>query len=217
MIDVVHEINAVRRLVGGRVLDAGEARTVTIVRTYDAPVEDVWDACTNPERIPRWFLPVSGELRAGGRYQLVGNAGGTVERCDPPHGFAATWEFGGEVTWIELRLAPEPGGRTRFELEHIARVDDERWTQFGPGAVGVGWDLALTGLGMHLRSGARRDPAEAAAWAASDEGRRFMTQSSEAWTEASIAAGNDPAGARAAGARTTAFYTGSPVQPPSES
>ena len=34
-------------------------------RTYDAPIEDVWDAVTNPERISRWFLPVSGDLRAG--------------------------------------------------------------------------------------------------------------------------------------------------------
>src|SRR5215471_4897685 len=213
MIDVVHQINAVRRQVGSRVLDAGEARTVTVTRVYDAPVEDVWDACTNPERIPRWFLPVSGDLRVGGRYQLEGNAGGTVERCDPPHSFAATWEFGGEVTWIELRLSPEADGRTRFELDHIARVDDERWAQFGPGAVGVGWDLTLMGLALHLASGERRDPAEAAAWSASEDGRRFMSLSSAMWGDASIAAGTDPAEAQAAAGRTTAAYTGTEPQP----
>ncbi|HWI02255.1 MAG TPA: SRPBCC domain-containing protein, partial [Acidimicrobiales bacterium] len=90
MIDVVHTINAVQRQVGSRVLESGEARTTTVSRTYDAGLDDLWDACTNPERIPRWFLPVSGDLRPGGRYQLEGNAGGTIERCDPPHGFAAT-------------------------------------------------------------------------------------------------------------------------------
>ena len=37
----------------------------------DAAIDDVWDACTNPERIPRWFLPVSGDLRLGGRYLRV--------------------------------------------------------------------------------------------------------------------------------------------------
>src|SRR5438874_10538967 len=107
MIDVVEQINAVERRVGGRALAAGEARVVTVSQTYRAEPGDVWDACTSPERIPRWFLPVSGELKLGGRYQLEGNAGGTIERCDPPHGFAATWEFGGEVSWIELRLYPE--------------------------------------------------------------------------------------------------------------
>src|SRR5437667_221963 len=74
------------------------------VRPDGAPLGDVWDACTNPERIARWFLPVSGDLREGGSYQLEGNAGGRIERCDPPHGFTATWEWGGNVSWIELRL-----------------------------------------------------------------------------------------------------------------
>ena len=150
MIDVIHEISAVQRQIGSRTLEAGEARTVTVIRTYNAGVEDVWDACTNPERIARWFLPVSGELREGGRYQLTGNASGTVQRCAAPNSFAATWEFGGDVSWIELRLSPEANRRTRFVLEHIAYVDDERWAQFGPGAVGVGWDLGLIGLSGHL-------------------------------------------------------------------
>jgi hypothetical protein len=38
-----------------------------------------------------------------------------------------------------------------------------------------------------------------------------MTLSSQARAEASIAAGTDPAMARAAADRTTAFYTGTPV------
>lgn len=210
MIDVTHEINANQRQVGTRMLEAGEARTLTIARTYDAELEDVWDACTNAERIPRWFLPVSGDLREGGHYQLEGNASGTIQRCDAPHGFGATWEFGGEVSWIELRLTAEPGGRTRFELEHTAHVDDTRWTQYGPGAVGVGWELGLLGLARHLASRAAVDPGEFMAWSASDEGKRFVSESSTAWGEASIAAGTASEAARAAAARTTAFYTGAP-------
>ena len=126
MIDVIHEINTVQRQVGTRVLQAGEARTVTIARSYAAEIEDVWDACTNPERIRRWFVPVSGDLREGGQYQIEGNASGTIQRCEAPHGFSATWEYGGEVSWIELRLTAEANGRTRLALEHIAQVGDER-------------------------------------------------------------------------------------------
>ncbi|MFJ5534641.1 SRPBCC family protein [Streptomyces sp. NPDC093261] len=207
-IDVTHEINSVRRRVGRKVFGAGEARVVTISRTYDSPLEDLWDACTNPERIPRWFLPVSGELRLGGRFRLQGNASGTIERCDPPKGFFATWEFGGEVSWIELRLTPVEEGRTRFELEHIAHVDDERWAEFGPGAVGVGWDLGLLGLSRHLASGASVDPAASMAWLTSEEGRRCVMLSSAAWGEANAAAGEPEEAARAAAERTTAAYTG---------
>ena len=206
MIDVTQQINAVQRQVGTRVLEAGEARTVVISQSYDAAIEDVWDACTNPERIPRWFLPITGELKAGGRYQLQGNAGGTIERCDPPTSFAATWEFGGQVSWIEVRLVAEPGG-TRLVLEHIAQVDDKRWAEFGPGAVGVGWDMGFVGLAIYLSSGQAVDPGEGMAWAASADGRQFMSLASQRWCDASIAAGTDEAGARAAADRTIAAYT----------
>ncbi|SEG71314.1 Uncharacterized conserved protein YndB, AHSA1/START domain [Thermomonospora echinospora] len=210
MIDATEQINAVRRQIGERVLEAGKARVSTIGQTYEAPIEDVWDACTNAERIPRWFLPVSGELKVGGRYQLEGNAGGTVERCDPPRSFAATWEFGGQVSWIEVRLTEEGDGRTRLELEHIAHVDDDLWAQYGPGAVGIGWDLSLLGLATHLSSGAALDPAEVAAWSASEDGRLFTALSSERWCEASIAAGTDKDAAQAAAERVFAFYTTPP-------
>ncbi len=210
MIDVTHEINAVQRTLGDRLLESGEARVVTVARTYPADVEDVWDACTNPERLPRWFLPVTGDLRLGGRYQLEGNAAGTVERCDPPTGLAATWEFDGEVSWIELRLSPAADGGTRFELDHIAHVDDQRWTEFGPGAAGVGWDLALVGLADHLRTGSTV-ALESTDWGTSADGARFVTLSSEAWRDASIAHGTDADAARAAAERTTAFYTGTPT------
>jgi uncharacterized protein YndB with AHSA1/START domain len=210
MIDVTEHINAVRRTVGGRVLEAGEARIVTLTRTYDADVKDVWDACTDPERIPRWFLPVSGDLRPGGRFQVEGNAGGTVQRCDPPESFATTWEFGGNTSWVELRLTPDSGG-TRLELEHIVRVD-EHWAEFGPGAVGIGWEMAFMGLALHLSSGGAPVPAEAATWAVSEEGRRFATLSSLRWCEANIAGGAAEDDARAAADRTTAAYTAVPAE-----
>jgi uncharacterized protein YndB with AHSA1/START domain len=210
MIEVDTQVNAVERTVGRRVLEAGEARSTTISQVYETDVDDLWDACTSIERIPRWFLPVRGELRLGGHYELDRNASGTITACDPPRRFAATWEYDGEVSWIEVRLTPVDPDRTRFELEHLALVDDERWGQFGPGAVGVGWDLALVGLLLHTGGAHTVDPAAVEAWTMSDDGRAFIRQSSERWRDASIAAGTDSDAARAAADRTTAAYTGTP-------
>ena len=85
-------------------------------------------------------------------------------------------------------------------------MKDEWWAQFGPRA-GLGWDTGLFGLYLHLTTRRAVVPAQAARWSVSEEGRRFLAASSEAWYQASVAAGTDPAAARAAADRTTAFYT----------
>ncbi|HLT10932.1 MAG TPA: SRPBCC family protein [Micromonosporaceae bacterium] len=209
MKEIISELNAVRRSVGSRRMPAGEARTVVLQRTYDAPIEDVWDAITNPERIPRWFMPVSGDLREGGRFQLEGNAGGEILQCKAPDLLKVTWEFGGEVSEVEVRLTPEGAERTRFHLEHAAVVDPERWQTFGPGAVGVGWDGALLGLALHLRGGEISDD-ERANFHNSPEGRKFLTASSIAWGAANRAAGATEEEAAAAVENTTKFYVPEP-------
>jgi len=184
------------------------SRVVVATRTYATEAADLWDALTSRERIPRWFLPIEGDLKLGGRYQLKGNAGGEIRTCEPPRHLAVTWEYGGQASWVTVRLVEEAAGRTRLELEHVAHVDDKFWDQYGPGAVGVGWDLAIMGLGQHLETGAALDREAAMAWPTSPEGRGFVRGSSEGWCRASIAAGTDAAAAQAAAARTTAFYTG---------
>src|SRR6201984_27978 len=95
----------VTREVRSGVRDGTATKIAGARRGYPAPQAALWDALTNAERIPRWFLPVSGDLRVGGRYQLEGNAGGVVERCEEPESFAVTWEFSRVVSWLGGRLA----------------------------------------------------------------------------------------------------------------
>jgi len=190
----------------------GKAALVGIaIRVYDTAVEDLWDAITRPERLARWFLPVEGDLRVGGRYQLKGNAGGTITRCDPPQVLDLTWEFAGGTSWVNVRLASE-GRKTRLTLEHIAHKDgigEEHLKKYGPGATGIGWDLGLHGLQLHLANpDVALDPAAIEAWTISVEGKEFIRKCGEAWAEAHIASGADPEEARAQAQRTIAFYTG---------
>lgn len=185
---------------------AGPDTVVSLHRDFATTVDDLWDACTTPERIARWFAPVSGDLRLGGRYQIKGNAGGTIETCEPPREFSATWEFGGNTSNIEVRVEAAGGG-ARLTIEHRAEVADEFWTTYGPGATGVGWDLGMLGLHNLLATGAKL-PIEESEWVTTDEYRTFVAAISARWAEASIAAGTPEAAARAAEANTTAFYTG---------
>jgi uncharacterized protein YndB with AHSA1/START domain len=212
MIDIVNEIAAVQREVGEGRIAAGEGRAVRLRRTYDAPIADVWDAVTNPERISRWFLPISGDIRLGGDYQLEGNAGGKILVCDPPKRFRVTWVYGEpaserDISEVEVRLSVAGDERTMLELEHSAIVPEDRWDEYGPGAVGVGWDGALLGLTLHLRGGTVGDPM---AWQLSDEGRDFATRSSVEWGAANEAAGAHPEAVARGVANTTAFYAPEP-------
>lgn len=207
-LDVPVTIAATTRTLSESEVNGAPARVLLAVRTFDAPADEVWDALTNPDRIQRWFLPVSGDLRVGGRFQFQGQAGGEILECERPRLLAVTWEMHGQPSWLTIRLADGASGGTGMEFEHVAQVPAEFWDQFGPGAVGVGWDQALFGLAEHLTGAPRVTPEQAMEWVMSGEGRDFVRQSSEAWRDASVAAGTDPAAADAAAARTTAFYTG---------
>ena len=205
-IDVARVLGLVTRSVKSFEKDGKPASAVTLTRLYETSVDDLWDAVTSPHRIPCWFLPVDGDIQLGGRYQLEGNAGGTITACTPPTHFAATWEFAGATSWIDVRLTAERD-RARLTLEHTAIIVDH-WDQFGPGAVGIGWDLAIAGLERYLATGASVDHETAEAWMVSQAGKDFMTASGEYWRAAHVASGVDPAAAKLRSDRTIAFYRG---------
>jgi len=207
-IDVDQQINAVQRTVGTRTIDTGEAHVLAVSQSYDTDQADLWDAVTNIDRIPRWLMPISGDLKVGGSYQLEGQANGTILTCDPPKNFTATWEYGGNVSWIDVSINGEGPDRARLVLEHIAHVDDEMWNQFGPGAVGIGWDSMLLGLAIHLSTGESIDPSFGQQWTGTEDGRRFLTLSGEEWYTANVALGADPAAARVAADRCLKAYLG---------
>ena len=205
--DLMAHMDAMTRTVRNLERDGKPAKAVIASCVYETDPADLWDALTNPERLPRWFAPVQGDLKLGGRFQVVGNAAGTITRCEQDRRIEATWEFGGGVSWINISLQPEGDG-TRLELEHIAHVDPH-WEQFGPGAVGVGWDLSFMGLSRHLAEPAAAVAQEAVeGWFASDEAKDFIRGASDGWGEAAIASGEDRDKGLAAAEATRKFYTG---------
>lgn len=211
--DLAAHLNAMSRLVRNVERDGKPARAVVAWRVYDTDAADLWDALTSKERLPRWFAPVSGDFRLGGRYQVEGNAGGTILECIENEKVVLTWEFMGGISWVTLTLTPADRG-TRLELEHVA-FEDAHWGRFGPGAVGVGWDLSFMGLARHLAVPGEMHPAEAAeGWFASAEAKAMIRTTSSAWGEADIAAGTARAEAMARAERTRRFFSGE--MPPSE-
>ena len=200
-------VAAVNRSLSDGTRDGRDVRILTAERTFSAPIDDVWDALTTADRIYRWMMPIEGDLRLGGKFQLKGNAGGEILECDPPKHFAISWGFGPSVSWVDVYLETSDEG-TALRLEHSALVEDltgDHYVQFGPGAVGMGWEMSLMGLAEHL---VQPDYVVREGDVASMDLSEFMTESSNGWRDAAIAIGEDPEQATAAAERCRAAYAG---------
>ena len=96
MIDIASQLNAIYRKVEQLppADGSGERVSVLLRRGYDAPIGDVWDAVTQPDRIKRWFMPISGELRVGGEVLREGDMIVNVEGVPITSGpqFTTYWE-----------------------------------------------------------------------------------------------------------------------------
>jgi uncharacterized protein YndB with AHSA1/START domain len=175
MIDIARHLSAVHREVSAQ----PETETVRVLlrRGYDAEIDDVWSALTDPERVRRWFLPLTGDLRVGGSFQLEGNAGGDILDCEPPRLLRVT--FGGPTSIVELRLTSdgERDAATVLELDHSVPLE-MAGSAAGALYVGPGWDGAVMGLGLFLAGEVIEDPV---AMANSLEVQEFSLESLRLW------------------------------------
>ena len=120
IIDIAKQIGAISREVSREHTESGETVAVTLQRRYDADQADVWQAITDPDRVRRWFLPLTGDLHEGGNFQLEGNASGDIMTCEPPRHLMVT--FGGESSIVDVQLSDD-GQQTLLKLTHSVPVE----------------------------------------------------------------------------------------------
>ena len=166
------ERNVVRRQVANE-----DGIGVVLRRQFDAPVAEVWAALTEPERVKQWFLPLSGDLRAGGTFQTEGNAGGEILRCESTRLLHFIW--GGPTSVVELTLDSAGDDSTIFEFTHTVPL---ALAGSGAGALFVtpGWDGALISLGSFLADQDTYNPTVLD----SPEARALIKGSIDAWVAA---------------------------------
>ena len=182
MIDIARQIAAIGRYVELSGATGGETVKVTLERRYQADLADVWDALTDADRISRWMLPITGDLREGGTFSLEGNASGDILTCHEPDHLVIT--FGGPTSVVDLRLTAE-GDQTLLSFDHSVPLELAGGTG-GALYVGPGWDGALLALGLYLAGELADDPIAAAN---STEGQQFSAASLDAWVEVLEASG----------------------------
>ncbi len=99
---------------------------VRVEDRFDAGINDLWGAITDPRRLAHWYGEADSEFRLGGEFRvriaLAGECEGRVDAFEPPHRLVLTMRDldpqpgQPEETVIEVRLAAE-GERTRLVWE----------------------------------------------------------------------------------------------------
>jgi uncharacterized protein YndB with AHSA1/START domain len=164
-----------------RPIPAGEARVAVFTRTYETTIDDLWDACTDPERLKRWYVPVTGDFRVGGTFQQVNMGSGTIVVCEAPS--LLKLSLGGGADEIQVRLSPgAEEGTTTLELQHATTLDSHNIGGEMYDAIfcmGGGYYPRLYALDLYLR-GELPDAYDSAAFHLNPEMRPVIERGSAA-------------------------------------
>ena len=200
----------IRKVAEGQV-DDQPMRIITAERCFKESSATLWCALTEADRIAHWFVPISGDLRLGGRYDLPMGVEGTIVSCQKFRGFRLSWEQEGQVSWVEVNLE-QGDDSTRLRLVHSIPKDrkaEQHWRKYGAGATGIGWDLSILGLVLYLDEGLKALDREVIdKWLTSDGGREFIESSATAWRIKQVESGESPEIAKEMADHAYRFYTG---------
>ena len=142
------------------------------------PVSRLWVALTDPDRLAQWFSVVTGNLRQGGRFVILGNASGSILTCSVQQAVRRICDSGAQAGLLDLRVAAQDF------------APDKTLAAFGPGALGIGWEWSLMELARHLDWQAPRLDKDD--FAVTPEGKVFARASSDLWGQAAISDGPTP-------------------------
>jgi uncharacterized protein YndB with AHSA1/START domain len=129
-------------------------------RSWPDPIEDVWSALTEPERLARWIGAYDGARGPGGTgtFTMTHEEGEpvgepmTISECDPPRRLVVEWVQQGVEGWrVDLDLSTEDG-RTVLRFVQVFPADADV-TDFA-----MGWHWYLDKLDAEV--GSRPVPAD---------------------------------------------------------
>jgi uncharacterized protein YndB with AHSA1/START domain len=121
--------------------------TIILERVYDHPIDKVWEAITNPDKMSMWFTDVEWEFKPGGRITFIfqdedkTRMTGEIKTIDAPRLLEYEWhndepphEF---AKWELFEVAPD---KTKLVLAYSRVIEDY--------AIGVsaGWHITLDDL-----------------------------------------------------------------------
>ena len=126
---------------------------VSVSRTIEASAENLYDAFTNDQILPKWFGEYAKtDVREGGRYDMSGGDVGHYRRLVRPKRIRMTWDnekaFPG--TLVEIRFTAKTPEKTSVTIQHMKLPSGGAREMMK-----VGWSWALDSLKSYFETGER--------------------------------------------------------------
>ncbi len=115
---------------------------IQFVRHFDYPVETVWEAITDPEKIKIWFTDIEMDFNPGGKMKIFfrdkahTESNAVIQKIEAPRMFVYTWED----ELAEWELIPDGKQACRLIFTY-SRIPDEYAR-----SVPAGWHMILDQL-----------------------------------------------------------------------
>lgn len=141
---------------------------VRVEDVYDTDIDDLWEACTKPDRLARWIAQVSGDLREGGMvhatFTSTASGSSRIETCEPPRHLLLIDEEGDDAGGETEAWLTAEGSKTRLVVEQRGLRADKMHFYC------AGWQAHLEDLGATLAS---REPVHPDGWSDQRPAARF--------------------------------------------
>jgi uncharacterized protein YndB with AHSA1/START domain len=129
----------------GQVLRDDQGTRLEFVRTYTDPIEDVWSALTESDRLARWFGAWTGDPTTGTvDFVMIEEPDAEpqpvkIVTCEPPTDLVVDMP-GPDATWnLAVNLSADAGITTLVFIQRLAESDDVS-------SIGPGWHYYLDRL-----------------------------------------------------------------------
>ncbi|MGC4231493.1 MAG: SRPBCC family protein [Niabella sp.] len=130
-----------------------DKKILVIERTYEAPIEKVWEAITNKDQMKQWYFDVSDfKAEVNFEFQFYGESDGrnylhkcTVVEVELLSKIAYTWRYEGYAgeSLVTFELFSEAGNKTRLKLTHSGTDSFLSHPDFEKADFSEGWNSIL--------------------------------------------------------------------------
>lgn len=149
-----------------------DSASVTFKHHYRTTCDDLWTALTTPERLSRWFAPVTGDFTVGGDYHIDFEPGddtqkvtGTITTCTAPHDLTVTWKAARDTQHTHVHCTLETAQSDTGQPGTLLTLTHSGLHHNQDSGMAAGWEVYVRHLAYEVTPADENDEGPGDWWA----------------------------------------------------